>query len=232
MADTPQQDRDLKLPRTKIGERYLTAYDPSLALQIVEKIAEGELLKEICTLKNRLPAASTFLKWVARVPELAQAYAAAKEISALSMEEEAISTARALIKAPGTTQKLRAAEILINQLRWSAQRRDPKQYGDKTDAKITVPIQINTTLDMGEGQGSSVEQPDIYTIEVNPGSDPTEGVVVDKRLGPQKRVLIPRIPMDAEVETDPEREAKRDRKREADRLRWREKHGGNSEPLS
>lgn len=202
MADTPNQDRKLGLPRTKIGKKFVTEYQPDLALHIVEQIAEGKLLKDICTSENGMPHVTTFLKWVARVPELAQAYSAAKEISALMFEEEAIDIARASFKSPGTAQKVTAANALINQLRWSAGRRDPKSYGDKAGAQITVPIQINTTLDMGSNSVQQVDMPDIYTIEVEAVEVPKP--VYEKKKGggqpgPKKRVLTPLIGMDEQT---------------------------------
>lgn len=205
MADNPVQDRKLKLPRTHIGKRFLTKYDPSLALVILERIAEGELLKDICTIENGMPAKSTFLKWVAREPELRNAYMAARELSALSFEEEAIAAARELQGSPGTAQKVGAYNAAINQLRWSASRRDPKNYGDKGLAAVVVPIQINTSLDMGTGQKVEAEMPDIYTLEVIPPEPPPKAKP-HGRVGPRKQVLAPKVPMDTYVaEKKPER---------------------------
>lgn len=201
MADTPNQDRELGLPRERIGNRFLTAYDPKIALQIVERIAEGELLKDICARDNEhgFPAKSTFLKWAAREAELQRAYMAAKELSAYSFEEEAIETARASAKSPGTAQQVSAAQGLINQLRWSASRRDPKQYGDRANNQLTVPIHIHTSLDMGGGAGGGMgELPDIYTIEAVPIAE--KPLIPEHKPEPKKQVLIPRLPMDADIQ--------------------------------
>lgn len=196
MADTPAQDRRLKLPREEIGGRFLTAYDPKIAVAIIEKLAEGQLLRDICTEENGMPHRTTFMKWVSREPELAQAYMAARELSAMSMEEEAIDVSRKLLVDPGTAQRVSAANTLINQLRWSASRRDPKQFGDRAQTQITVPIHITTSLDMGPGGGSIAELPDIYTIDVTP--EPAKGITQEKpghgNWGPRKKVLTPRNP--------------------------------------
>lgn len=198
MADTPKQDRNLGLPREQIGKRFVTAYDPRLAIAIVEQLAEGKLLKEICTEENGMPHKTTFMKWVSREPELAQAYMAARELSAMSMEEEAIDVSRNLLNNPGTAQRVSAANTLINQLRWSAARRDPKQFGDRASTQITVPIHITTSLDMGGGGGSIAELPDIYTIDVTP--EKTEGIKRVKNQGgkgipsTKKRQLTPPNP--------------------------------------
>jgi Bacteriophage Sf6, terminase small subunit-like len=206
MADRPVQDRKLKLPRTNIGGRDLTVYDPHIALQIVERVAEGETLGKICTLKNSMPARQTFMKWMAREPSLRKAYMGARELSALAMEEEALDGARDLKDAPMTANMVRAAEIAINQLRWSAARRDPKNYGDKGLASTIVPIHISTTLNMGDGvKQQASEIPDIYTIDITPEQEPEEKSLI-ARGGPMKKVLTPRMGPDVYVKEEKERE--------------------------
>jgi len=193
MADTPKQDRDLKLPRTQIGSRFVTKYDPLIALEIVEQIAEGKLLREICTPENNMPHKSTFNRWVATQPELTKAYLAAKELSALSFEEEAIHMARELVKDPGTAQRVGAANLAVNQFRWSASRRDPRNYGERGNTNIVVPIHIETSLDMGQGtSGTTVDMPDIYTITVEPEEVKDVSLLDTLKAMPKKKMRRPK----------------------------------------
>ncbi len=147
----------------------MTKYDPDMALAIVERIADGELLKDICA-RNASPlmcSRATFLKWVATVPELSKAYAAAQSLSALSFEEEAIDKARRTATAPGNPQNVAAANLLVSQLRWSASRRNPGKYSDKGNLNIVVPVNISANLDLGsQNQSIDTEIPDLYTIRV------------------------------------------------------------------
>lgn len=156
------------LPAIEKGGRYFTKYEPNIALDIVERVAEGELLSKI-TAKDATPLTvtkQTFMRWVATVPELQVAYAAAVRLSAHSFEELAIDKAQRTANAPGSPQNVSAASLLISQYRWSAARRDPK-YSDKGNTQIVVPVNISTTLDMGTGRSSvDVEVPDIYTINI------------------------------------------------------------------
>lgn len=182
--------------RTTIGGRWQTSYDPHVALEIVERIAEGETLASI-TQDKKFPTRATFMKWLVRVPELREAYMAARELSALSFEEEAIDNARELRRSPGTAQAVRAADIAINQLRWSATRRDPKNYGDKGLAATIVPVTIQTTLNLGDGSKQiGAEIPDIYTIDITPVEAPPVRSLLDtkKEPPPGKRKLTPRLP--------------------------------------
>lgn len=168
MADRPQRERDMKLPAIEVGGRYFTKYDPNIAVDIVERIADGELLLHI-TAKDAKPVTitkQTFLRWVATVPELQTAYSAALQISAHAFEEKAIDKAEKVAITPGSPQNVSAASLLISQYRWSAARRNPTRYSDKGNTQIVVPVNISTTLDMGnQRQTMDVEVPDIYTIK-------------------------------------------------------------------
>jgi hypothetical protein len=172
MADRPQRERDLHLPAVEHGGRWYTKYNPGIALDIVERIADGELLSKI-TAKDAEPLTitkQTFLRWVATVPELSTAYAAAIQISAHAFEEKAIDKAERTAMAPGSPQNVSAASLLISQYRWSAARRNPTRYSDKGNTQIVVPINITTSLDLGnKSQTGEVEVPDIYTIKFEDG---------------------------------------------------------------
>lgn len=207
------QDKAAQLPQEKVGGRYVTAYNPHVAMRIVERIAEGELLKDICAEGQGMPHRGTFHRWVVNNAELARAYGAARELSAQAMEEEAIDMARAIRKNPGTSVNVRAYEVAMNQLRWSAQRRDPSKYGDKAQVSVRVPVQINTQLNLGTdvGGGSTLDHPNIYqiTASVNvPVQAAVDRAMADPTIAPLesapprrtqrgamlKRALIPHMP--------------------------------------
>lgn len=178
MVDRPQRERrDLNLPAIERGGRFFTKYEPNIALDIVERIADGELLSKI-TAADAIPLTitrSTFLRWVASVPELAQAYASARQLSATAFEEKAIDKAEKTAADPKSPQNVSAASLLVGQYRWSAARRNPTTYSDKGNTQIVVPVTINTTLDMGTGKmGQDVEIPDIYAVEL-PAAQVEEG---------------------------------------------------------
>lgn len=173
MVDRPQREREtLNLPAIKHGGRYFTKYDPEVALDIVARLSEGELLSKI-TSPDATPLTitrSTFLRWVATVPELQTAYSAALQLSAHAFEEKAIDKAEKTAALPGSPQNVSAASLLVGQYRWSAARRNPTRYSDKGNTQIVVPVNINTTLDLGSlKQTSDVEVPDIYTIKIEDG---------------------------------------------------------------
>lgn len=139
-------------------------YTPQVALRICEKVAQGETLSDILQPGVGLPSRATFYRWLIQYPELARAYSTAREMSAFSMDEEALDLAREIRRNPGTAIRVRAYEVAMNQLRWSATRRNPKVFSDRAAISLTVPIQINTGLDLGQGSLPSVVGPDGKTI--------------------------------------------------------------------
>lgn len=165
VASHPKQDKEAHLPAMKVGGRYVTTYNPEIALEIVERIAQGETINAICAKGTGFPHPVTFKRWVVNQPDLAKAVDAARKISAMSLEEEAIDAARQikLVQKDGT--QVRAFEVLLQQLRWSAERRDPATFGARTPVSIRVPIQINTTLDMGKDEQGMSDGKSIYTIQ-------------------------------------------------------------------
>lgn len=125
------------------------------ATRVLEAIAAGDTLKDISQ-RPGFPTRDTFYKWMMLYPDLKLAYDAARELSALSLEEEALDMARTL-KAPNdfTGTKVRAYEVAMAQFRWSAERRDPSRYAGGQKTAVVVPIQINTTLDLGQQGGAA-----------------------------------------------------------------------------
>jgi hypothetical protein len=217
---SPRQDREIGLVRGQnplTGERF-SVYNPEIALEIVEKVANGELLKDITKRDGGYPHISTVRRWLAQHPEFKQAMDAAREVSSYSFEEDAISIARDVYKSPGTTQKIRAALQLMDQLRWSATRRNPNTFSEKGSLNVIVPVNINTSLDLGGGSKTHPQAaavPEVYkfsvpqTVEEGQFTEVQEDeedaaakpkpLLARPRVSTRKRVLTPRVPMDTEL---------------------------------
>lgn len=186
MAKERQKDIKTKLPRVLENSRWVVAYNADIALEMCEEIAQGRTLKAVCDSAERYPSRATFYKWVVNNPDLAAAFQAAREVSAHALEEEALGLAREIKadkEASGT--KVRAFEVAMNQFRWSATRRNPKVYSDRAAVNVTVPIQINSSLDLSEGtepQTGNVEN--VYDVKA------TQYVPLDEAL-PEVKSLVP-----------------------------------------
>ncbi len=182
----PKYERN-RIGRERFGSRRIIKYSPQLSLIICEKVALGKTLTEICE-ADEMPSRVSFWRWMMLHKDVRAAYQAARELSAQSLEDEALTIARDLKeKNEYTATKVRSLDIAMQQFRWSASRRDPARYGQSAEKSITVPIQINTTLDLG---GESGDGQGIYTITAK--VEPPDGK--DLFITPEKpeRGIIPR----------------------------------------
>ena len=137
------------------GDRVVTAYNAAMAMEMCERIAEGETLRNVCAPGGGFVSYYTFRRWCITQPELARAYQEARTLSAIRFEEESIDLSREIRDDPGSAQRVRAFDVAMNHLRWVAARRNPQLFSEKVAIKLTVPIQINTNLDLG---GSLMDQ--------------------------------------------------------------------------
>ncbi len=154
----------------RVGQVKLLEYDPEVMLRVADAIMHGGTLTSVCRPGNAdgFPSAATILRWVLLSPEAARTLAAAREISAYRFEDEATDTMREVFLEPGAPQRVTAAAQLANHLRWVSARRNPRVYSERAAFKITVPIQINTGLDLGSGgqpKAAGSDDQSVYTIE-------------------------------------------------------------------
>lgn len=159
-----------------INEVTNATWNPRAALRICELVADGQTLVDVCK-REDTPSRATVYRWLTAFPEFYDAYERAKELSAQSFEDEALGLARTLVGPNDFTgTKIKAYEVAMAQLRWSAARRDKTRYGNVANVSTTVPIQINTTLDLGQGGVVTTSQTNVYEISslVPPAAEPAD----------------------------------------------------------
>lgn len=208
------------LGRHRVGEIGVINYSPELGLRICEDIAAGKLIREVEG-TDGIPTYATIMRWAVLVPEFGDALRAAREMSAFSLEEEAIDLGRQLAAGGANAVKINAFKTLMEQLRWSATKRNPRTFSERGAMTVTVPIQINTSLGLDPRAEAPEVETSVYTIEAQveqePDPDngfsgldpaPEPGAVAGgepktqmRRLrppgsgkGPRKRVLVPPDP--------------------------------------
>lgn len=138
-------------------------------ITICEHIADGKTLTSICKDTAGYPSPATFRHWVLKHEKLRETYALARELKSHSLFDEALDMARTIRDIPGNAQRVRAFDVAMNHLRWSAGKLNPAVYSEKAATALVVPIQINTTIDLG---GASETDRAIYEIEATI-EDPT-----------------------------------------------------------
>ncbi len=162
----PSQVRPLK----KRAGRPPSVFRPELVAAIVERIAEGETLSAICR-TDGMPTPGTFRKWALARKEVWEVLQAARELKADSLFDEAMDLAREIRDDPGSAQRVRAYDVSMSHLRWAAGKLNPQRYSDRSQMIFTVPIQINTTLDLGQG-AAGTEDGSVYDLSAKVVSEP------------------------------------------------------------
>ncbi len=137
-------------------------FRPELVVEIVERIAEGQTLSSICK-GDGMPTPGTFRKWALARKDVWEALQAARELKADSLFDEAMDLAREIRQDPGTSQRVRAYDVAMSHLRWAAGKLNPQRYSERSQIVFTVPIQINTTLDLGQG-AAGTEDGSVYDL--------------------------------------------------------------------
>lgn len=146
--------------------RRLSSYDPALAVAICERIAEGETLSKVCAGEG-MPDRKTFRRWMVREPELRKAYEAARELQSHSLFDEALDLVRKLKDETLENAKVTALRVALEQLRWSAGKLNPAQYGEKSSPNGAMTVIVNTTLNLGASDRQLGPAPgeNLYTLK-------------------------------------------------------------------
>lgn len=169
-GDTPEEPAPRKPTAAREGTSQAlvkrpTGFDPEVAERILMAVADGKTLREIAA-EPDMPTKSTVQRWIMKYPALKTAWQAARELSAASLEEEALGLARDLTENAGshTGTTVRAFDVAMNQFRWSAAHRDPATFGSSATPSTVVPIQIITSLDIGQGGVKTDVQTNTYEV--------------------------------------------------------------------
>jgi len=190
----------------------ITTYTPELAIRICEEIAEQGNVRKALENVSGAPTRNTWYRWLLLYPDLKAAQDRARELSAQSMEDTMLEKVDQLLDKAIDVPKalLDRYSLALQQLRWSAQRRDPKLYGEKADMRIVVPIQIITDLNLGQDGGKVVNSENVYeirAIEATPAvtHEDTPDGVGDEDASLPPRPLGPREELAAAYAVPPAR---------------------------
>ena len=220
----------------------MTEYNETLAYEVTGLVSQGYTLLEIERMEG-MPPAATFAQWLVSTPPLALAYAKARETSSFTMEDEALALTRAAKdRSDLSSAQLKALDLHVNQLRWSATKRNPQVYSEKAAVSMVVPVQINTTLDMGGANTlGTPDHPNIYelkavntaalTDEAGVGAEVQETPPRPKRLTRAQRARRKLALPPPKLLLTPEERAEAERERELRRMKWEAQREKNKERM-
>lgn len=117
-------------------------YTEAVALQICERLADGESLRAICR-DEHMPGRSTVFQWLAANKSFADQYAHAREAQADALFEDILEIAddnSGDVKVVGdderevcNTEFVQRARLRVDARKWMASKLAPKKYGEKLD---------------------------------------------------------------------------------------------------
>lgn len=126
-------------------------YSEDLAVEIINRVANGEALTDICA-ETGMPMTGTFLRWLT-YPEhapLREAYALAREACGQWHADQAL-------KAATQSDDPQRGRLAFDAYRWAASKYFPKHFGDKVqlsnaagDGDATLAIRNENTPLIGE----------------------------------------------------------------------------------
>lgn len=103
-----------------------TSYTPELAEAILERLASGESMVQICA-DEQMPGLRTVMRWAVEHDQFGTEYAQAREAQAEVMDDKILTAADKAKEDP------QAARVQIDAYKWRAAKLAPKRYGDKID---------------------------------------------------------------------------------------------------
>lgn len=151
-----------------VPARQLTALDPLVEKDLrrfLHQYALGHGVAEIALMPGML-SEEHFWNLVWHNPIAAQMFEQARVQSAKVLEEETLRIVRDAWKDKKiSTAQVSTLKALLEHVRIIMGKRDPKTYSDRTPINMTIPIQINTTLDLGTEGSGTAEHPEIYALD-------------------------------------------------------------------
>ena len=120
-----------------------TAFSEALAAEICRRLADGELLCDICR-PTRMPSRDTVRRWQSENSPFRDRYAIARDQQADALAEEAIHIAR---NADADT--VTVCRLQIDTIKWLTAKIAPRRYGEKVVPDATVKVSIGDAIEKG-----------------------------------------------------------------------------------
>ena len=120
-----------------------THYSEALAAEICRRLADGELLCDICR-PARMPSRDTVRRWQSENGPFRDRYAAARDQQADALAEEAIHIAR-----NADVDSVAVCRLQIDTIKWLIAKIAPRRYGDKVLPDATVRVSIGDAIEKG-----------------------------------------------------------------------------------
>ena len=123
-----------------------TGFSEALAAEICRRLADGELLGDICR-PTRMPSRDTVRRWQGENSPFRDRYAVARDQQADALTEEAIQIAR---NADADT--VAVCRLQIDTIKWLIAKIAPRRYGEKVVLDTVVKASIGDAIEKGRAR--------------------------------------------------------------------------------
>jgi hypothetical protein len=120
-----------------------TGFSETLAAEICRRLADGELLCNICR-PARMPSRDTVRRWQSENTEFRSQYAAARDRQADALAEEAMHIAR-----NADPDSVTICRLQIDTIKWLTAKIAPRRYGEKAVPEVAAKASIGDAIEKG-----------------------------------------------------------------------------------
>ncbi len=120
-----------------------TLFNETLAAEICRRLADGELLGDICG-PARMPSRDTVRRWQSENGPFRDRYAVARDQQADALAEDAIHIAR-----NADADSVTVCRLQIDTIKWLIAKIAPRRYGDKAVPAAAVNVSIGDAIEKG-----------------------------------------------------------------------------------
>jgi hypothetical protein len=120
-----------------------TQFSEALAAEICRRLADGELLCDICR-PTRMPSRDTVRRWQSEYGPFRDRYAIARDQQVDALAEEAIQIARS-----ADADTVAVCRLQIDTIKWLIAKIAPRRYGEKVVLDTVVKASIGDAIEKG-----------------------------------------------------------------------------------
>lgn len=120
-----------------------TQFSEPLAAEICRRLADGELLGDICRPAS-MPSRDTVRRWQNENGPFRDRYALARDQQADALAEEAIHLAR-----NASADTVTVCRLQIDTIKWLTSKIAPRRYGEKVVPDATLKVSIGDAIEKG-----------------------------------------------------------------------------------
>ena len=123
-----------------------TGFSEALAAEICRRLADGELLGDICR-PARMPSRDTVRRWQGENGPFRDRYAVARDQQADALADEAIHIAR-----NAAADTVAVCRLQIDTIKWLIAKIAPRRYGEKVAPDAAVKVSIGDAIEQGRAR--------------------------------------------------------------------------------